>query len=153
MSRQAGYLGLVHRVDHRRRGAGAPERITNVGNLGNAGALAAEFGRHGNTQKTLFTRSRYRLRREPRPGINRSSMRGCNGRNFLGTNREAFGAGKLLIAGNEQAARRAARSGNARQRCCSRRHEWVLPLFRNRISIAIPGPEVTQNFEFVAAIG
>ncbi len=39
----AGHLDLVHRVDHRGRGAGAAERVADVDHVGDRGALAAEI--------------------------------------------------------------------------------------------------------------
>src|SRR6185437_1687457 len=48
--------GLMHREDHRRGGAGATERVADVGNLRYRGAVAAERERNLDTQKPLLTR-------------------------------------------------------------------------------------------------
>ena len=66
MPRDAGHLGLMHGENHRRRGAGAAEHVTNIDHVGDAGALAAEFARHHDAQQTLGAGGGDGLRRKPR---------------------------------------------------------------------------------------
>jgi len=66
VSRYAGDLGLVHGVDHGGGGTGPAERVTDVGDFGHAGALAAKFTWHGCTQKAMLTSSRHCLHRKTR---------------------------------------------------------------------------------------
>ena len=127
VSRHASHLGLMHRVDHGRRGTGAAERVTDVGNLGNAGALAAELAGHGDAQQAMLPSSRDRLRRKPRLGIDRAGMRSRDRRNLLGAGSKPFGVGTHRVAVIEQAAHLAARGGHALQRRCSHRHGCVCP--------------------------
>ena len=152
--RQASHLGLVHRVDHRRRGAGAAERVTDVGNLGDAGALAAEFARHGDAQKPLGraqprspppgTATRNRPPRRARPRPPQPSRRGTQGFRAL-----------TRASGSPATSSRA--PGRAKRGCLAASlfaTSWMrFASIRNRTSIAILRPEVTQNFEFVLAIG
>ncbi|MFK4694766.1 hypothetical protein ABIF42_000360 [Bradyrhizobium diazoefficiens] len=60
----AGDLGLVHRVDHRGRGAGAPERVADVGDVVDRGAEAAELDRDHDAEQFLLTRDVESLVRE-----------------------------------------------------------------------------------------
>ena len=92
VSRYAGHLGLVHGVDHGGGGACPPKRVTDVGDLGNAGALAAKFTRYGNAQQALLARGSDRLRRKTQLGIDRGGMRGRDRRNLFGARRKVFAA-------------------------------------------------------------
>ena len=60
----AGDLGLVHRVDHRRGRAGASERVADVGDVMDRGAEAAEFDRNHHAEQFLLTRDVEGLVRE-----------------------------------------------------------------------------------------
>ena len=69
VTHQASDLGLMHRIDHGGRCAGAAERVTDVDDVGDAGALAAEFARHRNAEQPLGARSADRLFRKTRIAI------------------------------------------------------------------------------------
>ncbi|MGY4500020.1 hypothetical protein ACVWYH_003951 [Bradyrhizobium sp. GM24.11] len=56
MPDDAGDLGLVHRVDHRGRGAGASERVADVGDVIDRCAEAAELDRDHDAEQLLLTR-------------------------------------------------------------------------------------------------
>ena len=71
MAHQARDLGLVHRIDHGGRCAGAAERVANVDDVGDAGAFAAEFARHRDAEKPLGARGGDRLFRKSRIAIDR----------------------------------------------------------------------------------
>ena len=69
MPGDAGNLGLMHGENHRRGGAGAAERVTNIDDIGDACALAAELARHRELKQTLGARSRDGLGRKSRVAI------------------------------------------------------------------------------------
>ena len=71
MPDQAGDFCLMHRVDHRGRGAGPAEHVTNVDNVGDAGPFSAEFVRHHDAQQALRPRGSDSLLRKSRLVIDR----------------------------------------------------------------------------------
>ena len=64
VAHQAGDLHLMHGEDHRRRGAGRAEDRADVGDVGGARALAAEFGRDQHAEQLVLADRRERLVRE-----------------------------------------------------------------------------------------
>ena len=63
------HLGLVHRIDHRRRGAGTAKNVADINDVGEARALSAEIVRHHNPQKHAASAPRQTLHAETgRPG-------------------------------------------------------------------------------------
>ena len=61
MAHEAGDLDLMHGEDHRGGGAGAAEHGADVGDVGGARALAAEFGGNEHAEQPLFADGRERL--------------------------------------------------------------------------------------------
>ena len=74
MTHQATDLHLVHRVDQPRRGAGLPERVTDVGERSEARAFTAELRRNVDSQQPLATQLRHRFVREAGLLIDRSGV-------------------------------------------------------------------------------
>ena len=58
-------LGLMHRVDHRRRGTCPSERVTDLDHIREARSLSAELMRHQDAQQMLRARRCERLMRKP----------------------------------------------------------------------------------------
>jgi hypothetical protein len=54
MANEAGDFGLMHRIDHRTRRAGAPEDVADVDDFRDAGVLAAELGRNHQAEQFLL---------------------------------------------------------------------------------------------------
>ena len=75
---QARDLGLVHREDHRGRGAGAAERVAHVDHVGDRRAVAAELGRDLGAQKPLLRAASIAALRETCLTIYRFSLRRRN---------------------------------------------------------------------------
>ncbi len=110
MTDEARDLGLVHRIDHRRRCAGAAERVADVDNLGDAGAFAAEFARHRDAKQALGARGGNGLVGKPRVAVDRRGMLARNGGDLVGARHRIGGAGNAQAAcRGENAARGAAR--------------------------------------------
>jgi hypothetical protein len=74
----------MHGVNHGCGGAGAAERVADIDDVGNAGALTAEFARHRRAQQPLGARRIDRFDREPRIGVDRGGMCRRNRRDLLG---------------------------------------------------------------------
>src|SRR5579883_305100 len=68
---KAGDLGLMHRKDHRRGGAGPAERIAHFGDVTDRSPIAAELDRNLGAQKSLLTGDLESLLRKPRVAIDR----------------------------------------------------------------------------------
>ena len=71
MPNHEGNLGLMHRINHCRRGASATEHVADINDVGEACALAAEIVRHHDAQQTLRTRRCERFMRESRFAVDR----------------------------------------------------------------------------------
>ena len=94
MADQQRDLGLMHRIDHGRRGAGAAEPVTDVDDVGDAGAFAAEIVRHHDAQEALAARGGDRLARKARLAIDRRRVLRSDGGDRAGPTFE-IGADKL----------------------------------------------------------
>ena len=92
--REAGDLGLMHRVDHGGRGAGAPEYVADFDHIADAGALAAEFARNRNAHQALGARLGDRLGREARVAIDNSGVFRRNRSDLLGASEQARRVGR-----------------------------------------------------------
>ena len=106
MTQHAGDLSLVHRVDHRRRSAGAAKHVADIGNIGDAGALAAKLARHANAQKTLGAQRGDCFLRKPRTGIDRRSMGRSHRGGASGARHQIRRGGGAQIAPRDQNAAR-----------------------------------------------
>ena len=110
VAHQAGDLGLMHGVDHRRRGAGAAEHVADVDDVRRARALAAEFGRHRGAQQPLGARCIDRLFGKSRFGIDRRGMgRGHHGDLFRARHQRRGTRGMQIAGSDENTAHGAAR--------------------------------------------
>ena len=110
MPRQAGDLGLVHGIDHRRRGAGAAQRVADIDDVRDAGALAAQFARHRDAKEPFGTHGGDRFLRESRIAVDRGGMRRRDRGSFFAPRQEIrFIDGVQIIRGDENAARGVAR--------------------------------------------
>ncbi len=94
---QAGDLGLMHRKDHRRRRAGAAERVAHVGDIGDRCAVAAERQRDLDAQQPLRAHRVERFLREPRIAVDRFGFRGGGRRNRSRSLREGTAVGNELF--------------------------------------------------------
>ena len=99
VAHQAGDLDLVHRIDHRGRGAGAAERVADVGDLGDARRLRRRSSRGTATPSRRSARAAAMAScGKPRIAVDRRGMLPGNGGDLVGA-RHAIGG-----AGNAQAA-------------------------------------------------
>ena len=113
MTDQASGLGLVHRIDHRGRRAGATERVADVDNFSAARAFAAKLLRHGDTEQALGARGGYRFVGKPRIAVDGRGVFGGNRGDPLGARQQIAGVGGAQIARRgENAARGSARRLN-----------------------------------------
>ena len=83
MPHHTGNLDLMHRVDHAGRGTGAAQTVTNIDDVGDAGALAAKLPRHHDAQQPLFLGGCKRCSGKLRVAIDRSGI----GRGYFGHRR------------------------------------------------------------------
>ena len=97
MPHHAGDLGLVHRIDHRGRRAGPAERITDIDDVGDARAFAAELARHRDAEQPLRAQSAQRLAGEPRLRVDRNRMRSGDRRGPLHPDRQIAGRGRAQM--------------------------------------------------------
>ena len=101
MTHQASDLGLMHCIDHGGRCANAAERVTDVDDVGDGGALAAEIARHRNAEKPLSARSADRLFRKTRIAdrrLRRGPLRSWRPFGRAASESEALAARSLLSA-------------------------------------------------------
>ena len=143
-------LGLVHRIDHGGRGAGAAERVADIDHVGDASAFAAEIVRHHDAEQALGARRGDRFGREARVAIDRVSvLRGDRGDLFRAGG-EARGAGCDASRG-DLAAHHSARPGNTLQSSRSQMDRCVHNgLIDNRLRRYPLPQQVLQNFRFIA---
>ena len=154
MPREAGDLGLMHRVDHGGRRAGAAERVANIDDVGDAGAFAAELARHRNAHQSRGARGGDRLRRKPRVAIDGDGMFGRDGRDLFGACREVDTAGMRHVACDQLAPRQLFRSGDALYGCGSQIHRRAHGCLANRALIAIRvAQHLLQNFQILVTFG
>ena len=113
----AGDLGLMHGENHRRGGAGAAERVANIGHVRDAGALAAELVRNGGSEQAFGARRRNRLRGKTRVAIDsRCVFRRDRGDPFGASGETCHTCRVWTAAGSDETPKRAAR------RSCLYRH-------------------------------
>ncbi len=118
VAHEAGHFGLVHRIDHGGRCAGAAERVADIDDVGDACALAAEFARHGDAEQPFGAQRRDRLVRETRIAIDRGGMRRRNRGGLPGALHKVCRADRAQIArGGENAARGITRRFARPDRC------------------------------------
>ena len=91
---EAGDLGLMHRVDHGGRGAGAAEDVADIDHVADAGALSAEVARNGNAQQALGAQRCYRFSREARVAIDSSGVFRRDRSDLFGASEEARRVGR-----------------------------------------------------------
>ena len=96
---QAGDLGLMHREDHRRRRAGAAERVAHLGNVGDRRAVAAEPLRDLDAQKPLLARRVDGGLREARVAVDLLGLRRCSGCDARRPLREGTAVDKEWLVG------------------------------------------------------
>ncbi len=75
---EAGDLDLMHREDHAGRGAGRAEDRADVGDVGGAAAVAAEFGRDQHAEQTLLADRGEGFGRKARLAIDRFGILFCD---------------------------------------------------------------------------
>jgi hypothetical protein len=134
----ARYLGLMHRENHRGRGAGAAERVADIDDIADAGALAAQLAWNGRAEQAFSPRSGDRLRRHARIAIDGHRVLG-------GDRRDAFGAYRqtLLrlrrIAGNQRIPGRPMARGSGMSCCRPRAHGCTHRYLAKERSMISPG--------------
>jgi len=79
MAHQDRHHDLVHREHHAGGGAGAPEHVTDIDDIGDARAFATEFDGNQQAQQPFGARGRERFAGKPRRTIDRIGMRRCCG--------------------------------------------------------------------------
>src|SRR5580704_7910689 len=79
VSDQAGHLGLMHGEDHGGGGAGAAERVADLGDVVDGGTEAAELDRDLHAEKFLGAGRVDRGLRKPRPEVDLFGLRGGGG--------------------------------------------------------------------------
>jgi hypothetical protein len=114
VARDAGDLGLMHRVNHRRCRTGAAERVADVNHVADAGALTAEIARDRNAHEALGARSGDRLCGKARVAVDGRSMFHGNCGDLLRTGGETCHSGRN-VSWSDLAAHRGARAGNTLQ--------------------------------------
>jgi hypothetical protein len=107
----ARHLGLMHRKDHRGRGASAPERVTDFDDIADARTLTAELTWNRRAQEALGARGSDRFGRHAGFVVDCGGMLGGNGRNAFGARRQTFFRPRRA-AGHAQVPGRAAGRGS-----------------------------------------
>ena len=106
VAHQAGDLDVMHGENHRGGAAGAAEHRANVGDVGRARSLAAEFGGNQHAQQLVFADRRERLGGKARVAIDLVGVTLGDRGDRLGAGEKIAGVGRFSRPGAKIALRK-----------------------------------------------